>query len=512
MNQTHHGVVPRWTGRPWWSPRALRLLRQPGFLVAILSVVLAFGFLGTRGIWDPDEGRYTNVALNMLSSGDWITPRRHHEVGHWTKPPMTYWAIAGSIAMFGANAWAARLPAALAYLVCVLMVWRIAARIAPGHHATAATVYATMLLTVGAAQFITSDYLLAAFETAAMWSFVESRFGAPAQRPYWLVAMWVALAAAFLTKGPPALLPLAVAVAFDHCMPARGGLRLFRSIGALLFAFLALPWYIAVIQGHPGLLRYFLGDEVVNRIATSEFSRHSGWFDWAWIYIPTLLLGTLPWTKYLLHWLRRLPKSMRGWWRDSVLRAESARHVLVALWLLLPLAVFCIARSRMPLYLLPLFTPLALIIAMEWGRQGRNPPRVRVVAAWVLVLLALRLAIAFWPTHKDASQWADAIRERTSAPLTEVIFVEDMARYGLHLHLGPRTEIEKISLEAIRQSAINPEYDDPLAHELSEREPNTLWICKERVFPNVKAKAGALGYRVTQLGTPYKGRVFFTIE
>lgn len=93
-----------------------------------------------------------------------------------------------------------------------------------------------------------------------------------------------------------------------------------------------------------------------------------------------------------------------------------------------------------------------------------------------------------------------------------MIFVEDMARYGLHLHLGLRTEIEKISLEAITQSSINPEYDDPLAHELSEREPNTLWICKEALFPEVKAKAGALGYRVTQLGAPYKDRVFFTIK
>ena len=76
MNQTNHGVVPRWKGRPWWSPGALRHLRAPGFMVAILSVVLAFGFLGARGIWDPDEGRYTNVALNMLSSGDWTPEER----------------------------------------------------------------------------------------------------------------------------------------------------------------------------------------------------------------------------------------------------------------------------------------------------------------------------------------------------------------------------------------------------------------------------------------------------
>ena len=80
--------------------------------ISVLAVLLAFTFLGMRGIWDPDEGRYTNVALNMLDSGDWLEPHRHHETGHWTKPPLTYWAIAASVAAFGRDPWAARLPAA----------------------------------------------------------------------------------------------------------------------------------------------------------------------------------------------------------------------------------------------------------------------------------------------------------------------------------------------------------------------------------------------------------------
>ena len=35
-----------------------RLLRSPGFWICALVLALAFGFLGSRGIWDPDEGRY----------------------------------------------------------------------------------------------------------------------------------------------------------------------------------------------------------------------------------------------------------------------------------------------------------------------------------------------------------------------------------------------------------------------------------------------------------------------
>src|SRR5688500_16905909 len=105
--------------------------------IALLAVLLAFGLLGSRGIWDPDEGRYTNVALNMLDSGDWLEPRRNDDVGHWTKPPLTYWAIAASVAASGQTPWRARLPAALSYLLCVWLVWRMARRLTPGAEDTA---------------------------------------------------------------------------------------------------------------------------------------------------------------------------------------------------------------------------------------------------------------------------------------------------------------------------------------------------------------------------------------
>ena len=83
---------------------------------ALLALVLAFGFLGSRPVWDPDEGRYSNVALNMLESGDWLHPMRSHEAGHWTKPPLTYWSVASSVAVLGYTTFAVRLPVALAYL------------------------------------------------------------------------------------------------------------------------------------------------------------------------------------------------------------------------------------------------------------------------------------------------------------------------------------------------------------------------------------------------------------
>ena len=145
--------------------------------LVLLALALAFGFLGMRGVYDPDEGRYTNVALTMLESGDWINPQRNEDTGHWTKPPMTYWAVAASLGTFGNNPWAARLPSALAFLLCTWLCWRSARRLAPGAQDVAALAYMTLLMPTVAAQLVTTDFLLSAFQAVAFYAFVEWRFG-----------------------------------------------------------------------------------------------------------------------------------------------------------------------------------------------------------------------------------------------------------------------------------------------------------------------------------------------
>lgn len=477
--------------------------------VLVVAFVLSFAFLGTRGIWDPDEGRYTNVALNMLESGDWLNPKRNHETGHWTKPPVTYWMIASSVGAFGRNPWAARLPFALAFLVCAWGAMRVARRLAPGTETMAALVFATMLVPFGAVAFISTDFPLAAFQTIAMTAYVEERFGDHRHPARWLTVMWAAFALAFLTKGPPALLPLLGIFAFEFLVPAQRSGPFVRWFQIVVFVLLAGPWYVAVILGHPGLLEYFLGAEVVGRVTSSEFKRNGQWYGWLLIYGPTLLVGTLPWTATFLRRLRSLPSRLSLWRRDAAERERAAPELFLVLWFFIPLIAFCIARSRLPLYLLALFVPLAVVIALQQQREGRPAPRVAWVAVWVLVLVSLRVASSWWPTHKDARAWADAIRERASGPVSEVVFVDDMARYGLHLHLD--AEIEKVSLDPVPDAQFNPTFDDDLAGELAERERQVVYVTKESSFPAVRNRAVKLGFQPRVLGEPYNGRVLFSV-
>ena len=479
--------------------------------VILLGLVLAFGFLGTRGIWDPDEGRYTNVALTMLDSGNWIDPMRNEDVGHWTKPPMTYWLIAGSVAVLDHTPWAARLPVALSYLACMLLAWLIARHVAKGAEDMAAVVYATMLLPFAAGQLVTTDFVLAATQTLAMYGFVRYRFGTSGAPQSGLLLMWLGLALGFMTKGPPALIPLLVIGVLHGLAPGPRPVRWpWHLAGIVLFLLLALPWYVYVVVRHDGLMAYFLGAELVDRVASDRFQRNGEWYGWLKIYLPTLLIGTLPWTWGAWRWLRSLPP-MLGTFRNRAARKERAAELFLALWVFVPLLVFCVARSRLPLYLLPIFVPLAVAIAATRMANGLGWPRWRWLLFWVVLLLGLRLAAAHFPTHKDASVWADAIRERVPGTVSEVIFVEDMARYGLHLHLG--VEVEKVSRELPPQARFNPSYDEALWGEVKETglEEGLVFIAKQAIWDDVERAINRHGYQARAMGTPFEGRIIFEV-
>jgi len=367
-----------------------------------------------------------------------------------------------------------------------------------------------MLLPFGAANIVTTDFLLTAFQGLAMVAWVESRFGASRAPGRWLLLMWVAFALAFLVKGPPALLPLLAVLAVEWLAPAPGRVRRrCWPIGLLLFAALALPWFVAVVLRHPGLLAYYLGTEIAERVAGAGLHRHPEWYGWLLVYVPTLVAGTLPWTFDLGRAVRRLAASARSW-GDPAARVRDAPLLALAAWIGLPLLVFCLVRSRMPLYLLPLFVPLSLLVARERRESGRGLPGWRPLALWVALLLAFRLAAAHWPTHKDARRWAEAIRERAPAmAIEEVVFVEDMARYGLHLHLG--AAVERISLDPRPKPPFGAAWDDDFASELAERE-RRIWIAKERLWPELAERAEGAGCRLEPLGEPYEGRAVFLVR
>jgi 4-amino-4-deoxy-L-arabinose transferase-like glycosyltransferase len=407
-----------------------------GALAALLlGLVVAFAFQGSRHLWDPDEGRYTNVAHQMVESGDWLVPRLAPERPHFTKPPLTYWAIGASFSVFGSNEWAARIPNALAFVGTALLVMGIARRLGVPAPEFAAAAWTTTLGPVIAANVVTTDTLLAAFETLAVWGFVASGLVGPSpeRRRSGLRLMWVGFGLAFLTKGPPGLLPLAAIVAFMAWRRRSQLGGLFDPLGLVLFAGIGFSWYLTLIWRSPELLDYFLVHEVVGRVATGEHHRNSGWFGWLSVYVPTLVVGSLPWGLFAARAWRRHRRSGQA----TMSLAADARRFLM-LWIAVPFVVFALAQSRLPLYVLPLFVPIVLLLASMLG-PWPGPDRPARVATGVAALAAIgiKLAGAFVHTDADAHQLAADLRAVVPlGDVQEVVFVDTPARYGLRHYLG----------------------------------------------------------------------------
>ena len=477
------------------------LRRRPALALLALGLLLGLAFQGSRGLWEPDEGRYTNVALQMLHSGDWVSLRRNETALHFTKPPVTYWTIAASVSTFGRSEWAVRLPIALAFALTILMVYQLGKRFVPDKPWLPALVYACSPLTFLAANTVNTDSMLAATEALAVLCYVQHRFGGGS--PRWLDAMWAAFGLAFLTKGPPSLLPLLAIVAFEVSRRDVGRL-LWRPLGLLGFAAIGLGWFLVVVQRHPGLLDYFIGHEVVARIATDEHRRFPEWYGPLLVYLPTLLGGLLPWV------FHALPRQRPRW------AAMPAQTRFLALWIGLPLLVLCLSRSRLPLYVLPLFVPLSLAVGRALAAQPWPPRRAWFIAGWLVLLLAIKFAAGHYVTDKDGRTFAAKLAPMLPGHPDRLMFVEDMTRNGLNLYLD--TSIERLSFKPQPKRISDSSYDTTVAEALAAPGRHRVFIMKrevERYFLDAVRESGRtpvrLGVVADAQGRARRERVVYTL-
>ncbi|GGA10671.1 ArnT family glycosyltransferase [Dyella caseinilytica] len=478
---------------PSLRPQPVRSSRWPLFWLICLGLVLGFAFQGTRGLWGPDEGRYVDAALQMLDTGDYLTPGYSPDEVNFSKPPTTYWVIAAAVKLGGFNSWAARAPYALAFLLTLLTLYGMGRRLIPDKPWLPGLVYALCAFPFVTSNIISTDVLLTLCEAVAMLGFVHAAFSDDARPPKrYVLLMWLGWGLAFLTKGPPGLLPLLPIIAF---IAGRDGWRrLARYLplsGLILFLAIGLSWYVIVMLRNPGLLHYFLHQEVYNRLFTGAQRRHAGLLGWVMIYLPTLLLGTLPWW---LSIVRGAPSILRLETWKSWRRSHSVPYFL-ALWFLLPFAVFCLAQSRLPLYLLPLFLPIALIVALELRDHiDLHTTKHRVwVLMWVMALLLMK-GTASYLMHSpyDNRLMAQQLSEQASPDhYASMIFIQNTAEdytieeetpWGLRMYLGK--PIYGIPLRA-------PNAADTLCHALRSW-PSSLvvidsYIAPEEVDPALKA-------------------------
>jgi 4-amino-4-deoxy-L-arabinose transferase-like glycosyltransferase len=466
------------------------LTRRPRAVLLALALLVAFAFQGSRGLYETTEGRYAESALEMVQGGGWLEPTLAGRP-HWTKPPLTYWTIAAGIVVVGPNGWGARLASALAFVLTVLLVAAIGETLwdrATGF--VAGLVYVSSPFPAAAAAVVSTDTLLALLEVLAVFLYVRSRAEEdPRRARAWIRGMWLAFGLAFLTKGPPALLPLLAIVPSERLARRRPGLA--DPVGLAGFFVVGCSWYLWAAARHPGLLGYFLGDELVGRALRNEFGRNPEWWKPFVVYLPALVLGQGAWllAGARLFASEGLASPRTAWAR--IRRGDAASFLL--LWLALPLAVLWLSTSRLPLYVLPLFPPVALAIARGLVRASRRAVdhalAVAVPSVLVLVLLKAGAAWAAPASDKDMRLLFEAARQEGGAAAI-VRAYEESRLYGLQYYLGG-------ALRRVSRSGGEPwadeRLDDAVAEMVRERGRTFVLISSSRRAPELAVALDAAG-------------------
>jgi len=340
------------------------------WLVLLFTGLIRLLTLGAYPLFDATEARYAEIARKMAETANWITPQIDYGVPFWGKPPLSTWATALSLRVFGINEFAARFSSLLFGLGMVWLTYRLASRRLNRDYAvTAAAVLSTSALFFVASGSVMTDPALAFGTTLAMVAFWLAAKGDESPDRLWGYLFFVGLAIGLLAKGPVAvvltLLPVALWAVWKRQWTCLWQ-RLPWLTGSLLTMAIALPWYMAAERATPGFLKYFIIGEHWKRFTESGWkgdlygTGHSHPHGTIWLY---WFLATFPWCFVFIGALLR-----RGRRAVELLRSDWIAYLV--LWTAAPMLFFTLAGNILWTYVLPGVPAFALLLAELTGTAG----------------------------------------------------------------------------------------------------------------------------------------------
>ncbi len=333
------------------------LYKSKTFLWILLVLFLAVWFyaLGARTLVPSDEGRYAEMAREMVSTGDWITPRLN-AIKYFEKPPLQTWMNALTFKFFGLGEWQARLWSGLCGLLGIGFSRLYTGRrvFNPWVGTTAGLVLASSFWWSGLSHVNILDMGLSGMMTISLCGvLLAQRNGASLrERRNWMLASWAGMALAFLSKGPIGIvLPGAVLVLYTLITREWSiWKRLHLISGLALFTLIAAPWFVLVWLKNPEHPYFFFIHENFQRFTSKVHHREGP----IYYFVPILLIGIVP-------WVGMLAQSLWAGCRETTSGFRPKTMLLV--WAIFIFVFFSISSSKLAHYILPIFPALALLIA-----------------------------------------------------------------------------------------------------------------------------------------------------
>ncbi|MBM4103726.1 MAG: glycosyltransferase family 39 protein [Planctomycetes bacterium] len=403
--------------------------------VLTLALITGFAFEGTRGLYESSEGRYAECAREMVETGNYVEPQVGYRP-HLTKPPLTYWAIAGGLELLRDNEWGARLYNAIAFVLTVFVATAIGSILWDKTCGLiAGLIYASSPFPVIGAYFVTTDTLLTLWVATAVLCYLKACKEMPGNlQRIWIWGMWLFFGIAVLTKGSAGLVFLFPVLVW-HILQKKPAKIILSPIGILLFLAVGFSWYITLCLRRSGTFAFLLNEQFTGRF-TGNLRGHeapnSEWYKAFLMYLPALTVGAGPWLYFLVRDLRM----------SRILDILKFRHYRDAnrienllLLLLMPAVLFFIAKSKLIFYVLPFYTVISLVTARRIRQSNyKISPIVRMALISGLILIAVKGVLAYLPIRSDMKPVCAICRE-VQTPATRFVAFDEPKLFGLQFYL-----------------------------------------------------------------------------
>ncbi|MGH7772397.1 MAG: ArnT family glycosyltransferase [Candidatus Binatia bacterium] len=339
--------------------------------LAVLCGLLFFPYLGWFPFFNKGEPREALVVQEIFLHGNWLFPLKWGEEIP-SKPPLFHWfAALSSIAWGEVTEATARFPSALFATLGVLSLYFLGRSLFdPKIALLGGVILATSVGYQTQAVSARVDMTLSFFMTLSLVTFYLLYRGFLRGR-LWTYGFYLILGVSVLAKGPVGLILPGMVIGAFLAMRKRWDFlsRLCFHKGVVLTLLIGISWYgMALLKGGEDFfIRQIMQENLARFFVYGEGG--TGHQKPVTYYLPYLFLEGLPWSIFL-------PFIVIDWIKGKFSSDEDSLFLL--LWVLVIFVFFSLSAGKRPVYLLPLYPPLSLLIA-RWFRQARKTGKITAI-------------------------------------------------------------------------------------------------------------------------------------
>ena len=322
----------------------------------VLSSYVFFHNLGGLRLWDWDESRNAENALEIIKSKDWIVMKYGGVPDMWNlKPPLGAWLTSVSFLIFGVSEFAVRFFSALAGIGTVLLLFFFGKEF---KNTLTGVTASLLLLTVGG--FVgyhgarTGDYDVLLTFFIVLFFYLYYLYEKKHESVF-LVYAGACIAFAFLIKDIVGLVPLAVVFIF---MLYKGSVKMIFKKDwlyfSLTFILISYPWYILRFFREGSFFTQMISYDIIGRSSVQiEGHVHNIWY----------------------YFIRVIPENFNSIFLIIIISSalyfiyttvkKNKEYGLFLIWALLFLLAFTVAQTKISWYIIPVYPAICIMIAVS---------------------------------------------------------------------------------------------------------------------------------------------------